>query len=57
MVAAIENDDLIREAPAIVGCRTPSVLAEAAAVSAQKIPNANLATVRMPYEAAVRRAS
>jgi len=27
MVAAIENDDLIHEAPAIVGCRTPSVLA------------------------------
>lgn len=31
MVAAIENDDLIREAPAIVGCRTPSALAHAAA--------------------------
>jgi len=27
MVAAIENDDLIHEAPAIVGCRTPSALA------------------------------
>lgn len=27
MVAAIENDELIHEAPAIVGCRTPSVLA------------------------------
>ena len=27
MVAALESDDLIREAPAIVGCRTPSALA------------------------------
>ncbi len=26
MVAALENDALIREAPAIVGCRTPSAL-------------------------------
>ncbi|HEX5506550.1 MAG TPA: NAD(P)H-binding protein [Thermomicrobiales bacterium] len=32
MVAAIENDALIHEAPAIVGCRTPSALAHAAAV-------------------------
>jgi NAD(P)-dependent dehydrogenase (short-subunit alcohol dehydrogenase family) len=31
MVAAIENDELIHEAPAIVGCRTPSALAHAAA--------------------------
>ena len=30
MVAAIENDELIHEAPAIVGCRTPSALAHAA---------------------------
>jgi NAD(P)-dependent dehydrogenase (short-subunit alcohol dehydrogenase family) len=29
MVAALENDELIREAPAIVGCRTPSALAHA----------------------------
>ncbi|HEY3946681.1 MAG TPA: NAD(P)H-binding protein [Solirubrobacteraceae bacterium] len=29
MVAALENDDLIHEAPAIVGCRTPSALAHA----------------------------
>jgi NAD(P)-dependent dehydrogenase (short-subunit alcohol dehydrogenase family) len=29
MVAAIENDELIHEAPAIVGCRTPSALAHA----------------------------
>lgn len=27
MVAALENDELIHEAPAIVGCRTPSALA------------------------------
>ena len=32
MVEALENDELIHEAPAIVGCRTPSVLANAAAV-------------------------
>jgi len=31
MVEALENDELIREAPAIVGCRTPSALAHAAA--------------------------
>jgi NAD(P)-dependent dehydrogenase (short-subunit alcohol dehydrogenase family) len=30
MVAALENDELVREAPAIVGCRTPSALAHAA---------------------------
>ena len=29
MVAAIENDELVQEAPAIVGCRTPSALAHA----------------------------
>jgi hypothetical protein len=27
MVAAIENDELVQEAPAIVGCRTSSALA------------------------------
>jgi len=32
MVAALESDELIHEAPAIVGCRTPSALAHAAAV-------------------------
>lgn len=32
MVAALENNALIHEAPAIVGCRTPSALAYAAAV-------------------------
>ena len=31
MVEAIENDALIHEAPAIVGCRTPSALAHAGA--------------------------
>ncbi|MFQ5919771.1 MAG: NAD(P)-dependent oxidoreductase [Thermoplasmata archaeon] len=29
MVAALENDELIHEAPAIVGCNTPSALAHA----------------------------
>jgi NAD(P)-dependent dehydrogenase (short-subunit alcohol dehydrogenase family) len=32
MVTAIENDALVHEAPAIVGCRTPSALAHAAAI-------------------------
>ena len=32
MVAALENDELIHEAPAIVGCQTPSALAHAADV-------------------------
>jgi NAD(P)-dependent dehydrogenase (short-subunit alcohol dehydrogenase family) len=31
IVAALENDELVHEAPAIVGCRTPSALAHAAA--------------------------
>jgi NAD(P)-dependent dehydrogenase (short-subunit alcohol dehydrogenase family) len=31
MVEAVENDDLVHEAPAIVGCQTPSALAHAAA--------------------------
>ena len=30
MVAALENDELIHEAPAIVGCQTPSALAHTA---------------------------
>jgi NAD(P)-dependent dehydrogenase (short-subunit alcohol dehydrogenase family) len=30
MVAALENDELIHEAPAIVGCQTPSALAHVA---------------------------
>lgn len=30
MVAALENDELVDEAPAIVGCKTPSALAHAA---------------------------
>ncbi len=33
MVAALENDALIQEAPAIVGCRTPSALAHPAAAT------------------------
>jgi hypothetical protein len=35
MVEALKNDELIHEAPAIVGCRTPSALAHAAAAGAQ----------------------
>jgi hypothetical protein len=34
MVEALVNDELIHEAPAIVGCRTPSALAHAAAGTA-----------------------
>jgi hypothetical protein len=30
MVEALENEDLVREAPAIVGCKTPAALAHAA---------------------------
>jgi hypothetical protein len=33
MVEALGNDELIHEAPAIVGCRTPSALAHAATVA------------------------
>ncbi len=33
MVAALEDDSLVHEAPAIVGCRTPSAIAHAASVS------------------------
>jgi hypothetical protein len=32
MVAALENEELIQEAPAIVGCQTPSALAADKAV-------------------------
>jgi hypothetical protein len=35
MVAALENDELIHEAPAIVGCKTPSALAHAGDPDAQ----------------------
>ncbi|MDA1297609.1 MAG: NAD(P)H-binding protein [Chloroflexi bacterium] len=35
MVEALENDELIHEAPAIVGCQTPSALAHAGAIGAQ----------------------
>jgi NAD(P)-dependent dehydrogenase (short-subunit alcohol dehydrogenase family) len=37
MVAAIENDALVHEVPAIVGCQTPSALAHAAAAG-ERIP-------------------
>ena len=33
MVEALKNDELVHEAPAIVGCQTPSALAHAAATS------------------------
>jgi hypothetical protein len=36
MVAAIENDELIHEAPAIVGCQTPSALAHPAETRAHR---------------------
>ena len=36
MVEALKTDELIHEAPAIVGCRTPSALAHAAAIEAQE---------------------
>jgi hypothetical protein len=35
MVEALKNDELIHEAPAIVGCRTPSALAHATAAGPQ----------------------
>ena len=35
MVEALENDELIHEAPAIVGCRTPSALEHAGATPAR----------------------
>lgn len=35
MVEALENDELIHEAPAIVGCQTPSALAHAAMAGPQ----------------------
>ncbi len=36
MVEAIGNDELVHEAPAIVGCQTPSALAHASASGAQR---------------------
>jgi uncharacterized protein YbjT (DUF2867 family) len=38
MVAALEEDALIHEAPAIVGCQTPSALAHAAAMEEAVVP-------------------
>ena len=35
MVEALENDELVHEASAIVGCQTPSALAHAGAIGAQ----------------------
>jgi hypothetical protein len=42
MVTALENDSLIHEAPAIVGCRTPSALAHSAAEGGGMITNARI---------------
>ncbi|APV43614.1 NAD(P)H-binding domain protein [Dehalogenimonas formicexedens] len=42
MVAALENDELIHEAPAIVGCRAPSALRTPVAREFQRDPNARL---------------
>jgi NAD(P)-dependent dehydrogenase (short-subunit alcohol dehydrogenase family) len=39
MVEALENDELVHEAPAIVGCQTPSALAHAANVSPALVMN------------------
>ncbi len=44
MVEAIDNDGLLHEAPAIVGCQTPSALAHAAAVLTRDVRHANPAT-------------
>ncbi len=41
MVAALENDALIHEAPAIVGCRTPSAIAHSAAGSQAMLAKAS----------------
>jgi hypothetical protein len=40
MVEALENDELVHEAPAIVGCKTPSALAHAPRTLAPGIPGA-----------------
>jgi NAD(P)-dependent dehydrogenase (short-subunit alcohol dehydrogenase family) len=46
MVAAIENDELIHEAPAIVGCRTPSALAHTASEDGMAADNRGNASER-----------
>ena len=43
MLEAIRNDELVREAPAIVGCQTPSALAHAAKGSPALKPSRTLA--------------
>jgi NAD(P)-dependent dehydrogenase (short-subunit alcohol dehydrogenase family) len=48
MVAAIENDELIHEAPAIVGCQTPSALAHAAAIGEGIITDSRGSTAAQP---------
>ena len=58
MVEAIENDELVHEAPAIVGCQTPSALAHAAngsPASAMK-PSTQLRRVDLHRHSRIRRA-
>ena len=43
MIEALKNDELVHEAPAIVGCRTPSVLAYA------QLTSGNSAIARLFY--------
>jgi hypothetical protein len=38
MVDALANDELVHEAPAIVGCRTPSALSNPAGSSGSDAP-------------------
>ncbi len=45
MVEALQNDELIREAPAIVGCRTPSALAHAEPAEPARDPRRSAAQV------------
>jgi MFS family permease len=47
MVAAIENDELIHEAPAIVGCQTPSALAHGAIQDRTTVDSRKRTAVRL----------
>ncbi|MGD2062485.1 MAG: NAD(P)H-binding protein [Nitrospirota bacterium] len=48
MVEALTNDELIHEAPAIVGCQTPSALAHAATATPQADPGRDSETIDHP---------
>jgi hypothetical protein len=48
MVAAIENDELIHQAPAIVGCQTPSALAHAAKIGDRLTADSRAHTAAQP---------